>query len=284
MFKYGDSDSDSEQESNLKHNLRRQILKSFTPDKDNVQHDISKGIDIRYNSINILLGQRGSGKTFNALNEVAAICKVFNKFHEFIYVSNNPNDVTYLKFKEYLTIPHVIIPYSESEEYIKNVIEYKQAYDEVKLHHFENRITSDCRNEICNALKVVNMDAKSLHTLILYDDAMEVFKKVSSKQFRWLLENRHTKTTYLLCLQDWKGISPELKANIDSIWFFGGYPRNRYTYIFNQLSCPIDRDELYEIYKRLSKRDCLIFKYYSTGTIVKIQYENCNEVVLYKSI
>jgi len=138
----------------------------------------------------------------------------------------------------------------------------------------EDKITDECEEDIFNNLRIKDFNTPPLHTLIVYDDAMEVFKKPNSKQFRWLLENRHTKSTYILCLQDWKGISPELKANIDSVWLFGGYPRNRYTYIFNQISCPIARDELYSLYSQLSKREALIFTNTSQGTIIKYLSEN----------
>ena len=255
----------------LRHELKQEF-KKFN-NIDNIQHDIHPEVNIRYNTLNIFVGQRGSGKTFNAFNEIATISRIQHKFHLFIYVSNNPNDMTYIKFKSFIEIPHIIIPYASAEEFINEIFEYKQAYDEIKQKKLENKITDECKEEIFNILRIKNFNAPTLHTLIIYDDAMEVFKKPKSKQFRWLLENRHTKSTYILCLQDWKGISPELKANIDSVWLFGGYPRNRYTYIFNQISCPIDRDDLYNIYRELSKRDVMIFNHKTDGDEIKVMNE-----------
>jgi len=262
----------------LRHELKQEF-KKFN-NIDCVQHDIHPEVNIRYNTLNIFVGQRGSGKTFNAFNEIATISRIQHKFHLFIYVSNNPNDMTYIKFKSFIEIPHIIIPYSSAEEFINEIFEYKQAYDEIKQKKLENKITDECKEEIFNILRIKNFNAPTLHTLIIYDDAMEVFKKPKSKQFRWLLENRHTKSTYILCLQDWKGISPELKANIDSVWLFGGYPRNRYTYIFNQISCPIDRDDLYNIYRELSKRDVMIFNHKTDGDEIKIMNEDGSEYQL----
>lgn len=241
---------------------------------DNLQHNIHTEINLRYNTVNIVVGQRGSGKTYNIFNEVAAICKINSKYHEFIYVTNNINDETYKKYKPFLTIPHTVVDYNSAETYINELREYKQAYDEIKEKALEDRITDDCKEEICNVLMINDLTKPSLHTLIIYDDAMEIFKKTSSNQFRWIMENRHFRATYILCIQDWKGISPELKANIDSMWFFGGFPRNRYCYIFNQLASPIDRDVLYNIYKQLSKRDVLIFDYKADGVVIKIIYED----------
>lgn len=222
-----------------------------------------------YNSLNIFLGQRGSGKTFNGFNTAALISRIKSKYHLFVFVSNNPNDETFRKFSPLITIPSVLISYQESENFISELIEYKQAYDEIKFKHLEGRITDECKFDIMEHLKINDLRAHSLHTLILYDDALEVFKKPTAKEFRYLLENRHHKFTYILNIQDWKGISTELKANIDSVWMFGGYPRNRFTYIFNQLSCPIDKESLYSFYSNITKREALIFINTSDGFIAK---------------
>ena len=260
----------------MRQRLRNDIQREFSKydSIDNVQHDVHPEVNIRYNTLNIFLGQRGSGKSFNGFNEVAAISRIKSKYHLFIYVSNNPNDVTYTKFKSFITIPHVQISYDEAEDYINELREYKLAYDEIKQHHIEDSITDECRDDILKYLHINDFTQPSLHTLIMYDDAMEVFKKPSSKLYRWLLENRHFKATFIMCIQDWKGISPALKANIDSVWLFGGYPRNRYTYIYNQLSSPIDRDVLWSIYQQLCKRDVLIINHKANGTSMKIMYED----------
>ena len=275
----------------MRQHLRQEIQREFSKfdNVDNIQHDIHPEVNIRYNTLNIFVGQRGSGKTYNGFNEAAmiaklgtvtSISKLGTKFHKFIYVSNNPNDETYKKFIPFLTIPHELVSYDDAEAAINDLREYKQAYDEIKEKHLEKKITDDCRDEILDALCIDDFSAPSLHTLIMYDDAMEVFKKPSSKQFRWLMENRHFRATYILCIQDWKGISPELKANIDSIWFFGGYPRNRYCYIYNQLACPIERDELYSLYSQLGKRDVIIINHKSDGDEVKVMYEDGHVLTL----
>ena len=243
-------------------------LKKYDND-DEVQSMIHPDIDIMYNSVNIFLGHRGSGKTFNAFNTAALISRVKTKYHLFVYISNNPNDGTLRKFKPLIDLPTVVLPYEQAEEFIKELIDYKQAYDEIKFKHLENKITDECRDDIFEHLHINDFSMKSIHTLIVYDDAQEVFKKPSSQEFKWLLQNRQPKITYILNIQDWKGISPELKANIDSVWVFGGYARNRYCYIYNQLSCPVDRDTLYNFYSRLPKREALIFSYNKDGMNIK---------------
>ena len=263
----------------MRRQLRHEIEQEFSKynNFDNVQHDIHPEVTLRYNTLNIFVGQRGSGKTYNGFNEVAIISRINSKFHKFIYVSNNPNDETYKKFKPFITIPHEIVDYEHAEDAIKELREYKQAYDEIKEKHLENLITDECRDEILDNLRIKDFRAKSLHTLIMYDDAMEVFKKPTSKQYRWLLENRHFRATYILCIQDWKGISPELKANIDSVWIFGGFPRNRILYIYNQLACPIEKEIFCMYYSRMNKRDVLIINHLADGDDIRIYYEDGTE-------
>ena len=262
------------------HNAVNQLFNKLDT-QDNVQHEINPEVNIYYNSLNLMLGQRGSGKTFNSFNEMAMICNVPNKYHLFIYVSNNPNDATYTRFKTLISQPIVQIKYEEAENYIQKIIDYKQDYDKIKAQHLENKMPPDFKQNMMEVLHIQHFMAPSLHTLVLYDDAMNVFKKTTSKQFRWLLENRHTKFTYILCLQDWKGISSELKANLDSVWIFGGFPRNRYSYFFQQLACPMDKEELYRIYNKLNKRDCIIINNKAEGTSIKLLKEQGFQMELF---
>ena len=267
----------------LKAQLRKDVLREFSKynNIDNVQHMIHPDIDIMYNSLNIFVGQRGSGKTFNGFNIAALISRIKSKFHLFVFVSNNPQDETFKKFHSLITIPSVLISYNESAEYLSELKEYKEAYEEIKFKHLEGKITDECKEDILSHLHVNSFEQPSLHTLILYDDALEIFKNPKSLEFRLLLENRHNKFTYILNIQDWKGISTELKANIDSVWLFGGYPRNRFCYIFNQLSCPLDRDDLWRLYSRLGKREAIIVTNTSDGTIIKYLSQDGQTKVLF---
>ena len=264
------------QPESIRECLRCEVEQVFSQfdNQDNVQHEINPEVNITYNSLNLMLGQRGSGKTFNSFNEMAMICKIPNKYHLFIYVSNNPNDETYKRFSYLINQPIVQISYDEAESYLQKIIDYKQNYDKIKDEGLESKLTDACKKEFFETLHIQDFSAPSLHTLVLYDDAMNVFKKTTSKQFRWLLENRHTRFTYILCLQDWKGISSELKANLDSVWIFGGYPRNRYSYFFQQLACPMEKEQMYRYYTQLNKRDCIIIHNKSDGTIIRALRED----------
>ena len=126
----------------LRSELRADVENVFQhfDNKDNIQHEVDPDINISYNTLNLFLGQRGSGKTFNSFNEMAAICRVPNKYHLFVYVSNNPNDETYKRFKYLINQPIVQISYDEAEAYIEKLIGYKQDYDKIKEQHLESSL------------------------------------------------------------------------------------------------------------------------------------------------
>ena len=109
----------------LKQALRKDIIREFSKydNIDNVQHEIHPDVDIMYNSLNIFLGQRGSGKTFNGFNIAALISRIPSKFHLFVFVSDNPNDETFTKFKPLVSLPSVLVSYAESEKFLSELKE-----------------------------------------------------------------------------------------------------------------------------------------------------------------
>ena len=74
---------------------------------NDVQNKIHPEIDFAYSSINLMIGRRGSGKTYNVFKQLVALSKIPNDFHLFVYITNNPNDKTYIKFKDLLEIPTI---------------------------------------------------------------------------------------------------------------------------------------------------------------------------------
>ena len=72
----------------LRESLRNAVDQVFSQfdNQDNIQHEVNPEVNIYYNSLNLMLGQRGSGKTFNSFNEMAMICNIPNKFHLFTFL------------------------------------------------------------------------------------------------------------------------------------------------------------------------------------------------------
>lgn len=235
-----------------------------------IQHHVHPEINFDYNSILLVIGKTGSGKTFNVDKELVALSYIPHKFTHIVYVSNNPNDLTFAKLKNLINIPITRVTYDESCEYITDLREYIQAYDEIQAKKLETKITDDCKEEILDYLQLPDFSQKDIYTIIIYDDAMNVFKNPTSKEFKMLFEYRHFKTTYILMMQSMKGVTTEIKAQIGGIWLFGGYNRQQFTYMYNQLNIPIEKEAFWNIYQQLPKSCYVNINYGSDGTKVSI--------------
>ncbi|KAA6375148.1 MAG: hypothetical protein EZS28_029326 [Streblomastix strix] len=138
-----------------------------------------------------------------------------------------------------ISIPIKIVSYGEIDGVFNVLIEAKAAYDTVVEKHLINQLTSDSKQDILTTIGADNFKMKHPQTLVLFDDAMSVFKNKQLPLFKKLFKNRQPRITYFLCLQDIIG----LDANKDEVW---------------------------EQYINLTKRKALIVQYSNDGTKIKI--------------
>ncbi|KAA6387059.1 MAG: hypothetical protein EZS28_017414 [Streblomastix strix] len=101
-----------------------------------------------------------------------------------------------------INIPTKIVTYGEIDEVFNDLIEAKAAYDTVVEKHLINQFTSDSKQEILATIGAENSKMKYLHTLVLFDDAMSLFKNKQLPLFKKLFKNRQPRITYFLCLYD----------------------------------------------------------------------------------
>jgi hypothetical protein len=85
-----------------------------------------------------------------------------------------------------------------------------------------------------------------------------------------MLRSRQTCITYILTLQDPKGIATEMKANADSVWIFGGLPYTKIMNLFRQLPHIDDPERCHSLYRGLKKNDAMIFFFLADNTIIRI--------------
>ncbi|KAA6376171.1 MAG: hypothetical protein EZS28_028302 [Streblomastix strix] len=182
------------------------LLETNNQDKHDIQSSILKELNFTYNSIILLIGQRGSGKTYN--------------------------------------IPTKIVPYAEVNGVLDELIEGKQAYDQVVQLKIEKFLEDDSKQNILDKSGANEFKIKSPHTIVLFDDAMSIFKNKKSPPFKKLFKNRQPTIIYFLCLQDIIGLEAAIKSKVDSIYFFGAFNRQKFNLFFNQSSIPIDKEEL----------------------------------------
>ena len=221
-----------------------------------VQHDIHPEMNLDYNSILLVIG-----KTFNIGNEVATLKYLDHDFVQILYVTNNPNDLTLMKLKDLIEVPIRFISYDESGDCIQELRQYTQAYNEIIEKGLIQQLTDDFKQDMLQFFHLKDFVQKPFYNIIIYDDAMNIFKKPTSPEFKMLFEYRHFRTTYFLMLQSIKGRPTEIKAQIGGLWLFGGFNRQQFTYMATQICFPFDKEIVWNIYRQLSKNDFLYIHY-----------------------
>ena len=212
-----------------------------------LQSLIAPDVFFRKNSINLLIGKRGSGKTYNVFREMLKLnfIKEHAGYERFLYVTDKlSGDPTYERVKKYIKLETAIVPYADAVKHIEE-IEKKAAREK-----------------------------SPKHSIVLLDDAQNVFHKRTVRNaalYAKLFTNRQARITYFLTLQDAIGISPDMKSNCDSIWIFGGFQKDKFDYMLRSIPHDTDNNEdLWRLYVNLARSQALVFKIGIDGTNLTI--------------
>jgi hypothetical protein len=152
-------------------------------------------------------------------------------------------------------------------------VDCKNKYEEIVKGEVDmDSYTEDEVGEFMDFLTVGDFDTQVLHTIILFDDATDMFRNKSDPMRTFLLRNRHHKFTYFLNVHSYTGdaIPQMVKKSLRSLWYFGGFSKFDFDYSYWQFKAPIEKEELYSRYKHLSKRDVLFLDYRDEGTKIKV--------------
>ena len=119
---------------------------------------IANGIYSYYNSLNILVGQQGKGKSHIMLRDIIQISRMKNaNFHLIVYVSRNGsiNDATFESQRELIQLPIKVISDSNAEEYLKQLDLYKELYNKYSSTP-KITINEKKMNEMFTSINLVN--------------------------------------------------------------------------------------------------------------------------------
>jgi hypothetical protein len=231
-------------------------------------------------------GAKGAGKTRNLLKEILKLTLLPRNagFSLVLFDTNTPQDVTLNSIKPLIEkkLQVRVVSYEEVEETLKLLFQAKIAYNEVIQKNLAHSLTAESRNKILSALGATDFSQKVVYSIVVLDDCMNmmlnptgsggVHGNKNSNNFlkQSLLRSRQTCITYILTLQDPKGIATEMKANADSVWIFGGLPYTKIMNLFRQLPHIYDPERCYGLYRRLKKNDAMIFFFLADTTIIRI--------------
>jgi hypothetical protein len=166
-----------------------------------------------------------------------------------------------------------VVNYNDMLTFLRDFIDAKMAYNNIVEKDLQDDITSACRKDILSTLDETDFRDKVPGTIVLYDDAINVFKIPRHKPLNDLLfQNRQPKITYFLCVQDGFGIPPQIKRNLDTCIIFGGFTD---TTMIAQLLRQVNgssqmSNRLLGAYLTLSNREGLLFDYLPSGCAVSL--------------
>jgi hypothetical protein len=231
--------------------LRREKVKKLHPE-----------VNTYRNSINILVGKQGSGKTYSALREIIKISYVDPTSHLLLVINNSgvSNDATFNVLEPCFRIPYKFIKYDDAEDYVRNLILYKDLYNKIKTNHLENEIVDEQVRELFEVLHLNSLNLPFLNTIIYFEDCAnnKLFKK-STMYFPQIVATcRHNGLTLFFSTQFWKGVPTELKANATTIYVFRDFSKQQINYILQQTPLRHDKDKVYRQYQKLRSHDKLI--------------------------
>jgi hypothetical protein len=244
------------------------ILKDIDK-REQLQSTIHQDLNFKRNSINILISRRGVGKTFAVMKELIKLSELpdCGGYTQFIYVTDKSNDSTVNELIKVIKLKTRVASYDDAFTVLNNIRESKTAYEQVINNHLEESLTPKSRENILKNLDITEFTDSVPHSVILFDDAINLFKETKYKPLKNLLfQNRQPRFTIFICLQDLFSLPPQIKRNADSVWIFTGFTdKTMFGMLCKQLGSPIKAEELWNIYEELTYRNALIFEYGTDG-------------------
>ena len=219
---------------------------------------INKNIFFRTNSVNCVIGKRSSGKTYLILREVLKCCMVCQSLNlipytQLWYISDKMqgNDETVNLFEPLLS-KYIQFNYIATKDAL-------QLFQAIELG--KSILLTEPDNE--EVLQSLNATSGIIpHTFIIFDDCIHLFSKPTELSKK-LFQNRQSRTTIFLILQDVNGLSSSVKSNLDSLVLFGGFSSQKYNVLTYQLP---PSDFTFKDYSCLNQREYVLFDFNTNET------------------
>jgi hypothetical protein len=225
------------------------------------QQRLIHGTNIYQNSINVAVGKPQSGKSVALLTEIIKVSQLHKPTHLLIVVNKNGSDEdpTIKLFEGDIDVPIVFVSRSEIADFLEELIEYKELYNNIKSQHLEEDQDEDQREEMFEVLHIQDFSRPYLHTLILLEDCgkSNIFKKGSYIN-SILVECRHIQCSFFITLQSWMMLDADVKTYLGSVFIFPGFSRERLQYIIRQSNSNLNIEQFMELYRTLERHQFIL--------------------------
>jgi hypothetical protein len=233
---------------------------------------IDPRIHTYYNSINVLCGRQGLGKTFTAVKEIAKITTANKRTCLVVYVTKEGNkcDDTMESLKHLIRVPVQYVSEENAEKYVQMLQDAMDFYKDVKDSFDEDELNEEDVRNLFRALHIHDFEQPSLHIVIMFDDFAnsKLVKKPDSFFSKFIATLRHRGFSVFICVQFWKSIPTQIKANITTIYIFGSYSKQQFRYMLDQIPLEQSWQQIYRSYQDMSENDKLVVDAISSKVVI----------------
>lgn len=221
---------------------------------------IADGIYANYNSLNIIVGAQGKGKSHIVLRDIIQISRIPGAAHLIVYISKNGviNDSTFEAQRELIKLPIKVISDSNAENYLKELDLWKELYD--KYVNNNARLDEEKINKMLSFLCIsqLNLIKSPLNTIILCEDFIKSKLLKSAYFTNYITQLRHKHSIVYVNVQFFKAIPTDYKNNCTSFFIFNGFSRQKLNYIYQQVVMPIEFEDLWRRYCCMKNHDFIL--------------------------
>jgi hypothetical protein len=241
--------------------------------RQQVQSVIHPELAFRYNSINLLVGRRGAGKTFRVLKEIIKLSQLPDcaGYTSFLYVSDKTNDSTVNELIKLIKLKTRIVGYDDVQEVLEDIIDAKSAYQDVLEKSLQDEVDKGTKQDLFTTLDLKKWSEATPHTIVLLDDAINVLQAARFRKVQNLLfQNRQPRLTIFICVQDIFGIPIKIRRNCDSVWIYAGMTDKMAFGIMSRQLGIDNVQKVWEVYHSLNFRDVMVVNYGINGVEINV--------------
>lgn len=222
---------------------------------------IGSGIYTYYNSLNIIVGAQGKGKSHIVLRDIIQISRLKDtNIHQIVYISKNGviNDSTFEAQRELINLPVKVVSDANAESYLKELDLWKELYSKVSGTGL--KLTQEKLEKMFKFLSInrLGKPGVQLNTIILCEDFIKSKLLKSAYFTNFITQLRHKHAIVYVNVQFFKAIPTDYKNNCTSFFIFNGFSRQKMGYIYQQVMMPLEFEDLWRQYNKMKNHDFVL--------------------------
>jgi hypothetical protein len=172
--------------------------------------------------------------------------------------------------KHLIRVPVKYVAEDKAEKYVQMLQNAMDFYKDVKDSFDEDDLDEHEINSLFETLHIDDFSQPSLHIVIRFDDFVNsrLVKKPDSFFSKFIATRRHRGFSVFICVQFWKSIPTQIKANITTIYLFGNYSRQQFRYMLDQIPLQQSWQEIYREYQQMGRNEKLVVDAISGKVVV----------------